>query len=503
MKKISLENFQNKMIINFIFGFISGIAIGSFVPVSTGFFIFLFAILIISLSYKFFGKEEYKKFVLLFCIFISGFLIGVGRLWFSDLYTESKLKSFVGEKIQVEGLVVSEPDVREENTKLTVKVSKILIASTTQNVREKILVTVPLYPEFHYGDKVRMNVSLTEPSKIESDNGRSFDYKGYLRVRGIWYTSRYTSITLLSSGHGSIVKTMLFKIKNVFVTSINNVLPEPESSLLGGLLLGSKQSLGKELLTKFQKTGVSHIVVLSGYNIAIVASSIMSALKFLPNNFSFGFGVVSIILFTILSGGGASAWRAGIMVLVALFAKKFNRDYKASRILGFTILMMLAPNPLLLVFDPSFQLSILATIGLIFVSPIVAPYFIKVPEKFGLREIVTSTVATQITVLPFLIYNTGLLSIVSLPVNILILCTIPITMFLGFVTGVLGLISIYLAFIPGFLTYIFLWYQLTIIKLGAALPFSSVSLPIFSPLILVLVYAIISGSLYYLINKKT
>jgi len=81
-------------------------------------------------------------------------------------------------------------------------------------------------------------------------------------VRGIWYTSRYTQAELLSSNNGNHVKAMLFKIKNAFTRSIDGAIPEPQSSLLSGLLLGSKQSLGKDWLDKFQRTGVSHIVVI-------------------------------------------------------------------------------------------------------------------------------------------------------------------------------------------------------------------------------------------------
>ena len=481
------------MILALIFGFISGIATGSFVPVSTGFFLAILFLTGIVFIYKYFIEEQFKNILLLVVVFMLGGVCGIGRVWYSDLYSESRLTNYVGRSVSVEGIIVGEPDVRETNTKLTVKLSK--------PIKEKILVTIPLYPEFHYGDKVSMNVVLEAPVEIESEDGRTFNYKGYLRVRGIWFTSRYTTIKLVSSGHGSLVKTGLFKIKNAFMGSISNVLPEPESNLLGGLLLGAKQSLGKELLTEFQRTGVSHIVVLSGYNIAIVADSIMNALKFLPKNYSFGFGAGSIILFTILSGGGASAWRAGIMVLVALFAKKFNRDYKAGRILGFTVILMLAPNPLLLAFDPSFQLSILATVGLIFVSPLVEPYLTKVTEKFGLREIISTTIATQITVLPFLIYNMGLLSLVSLPVNVLILGTVPITMFFGFMTGLTGLISLYLSFIPAFFTYILLWYQLTIIHIGASIPFGAISLPAFSLIILILIYGVLFVGLYRLKNK--
>ncbi len=474
---------------------------GSLVSVTPWLFAFLVVVSGIVFIYKYFIEEQHRKIIFLAFFFLFGVLGGVGRMYVSDLYSESKLVEFSNQKISATGIVVAEPDIREKNMKLTVRLSTILVGTTTVSVREKILVTTPLYPEFSYGDKVELSVVIQEPKNIENDDGRVFDYQGYLRVRGIWYTGSFAQVKLITSGHGSIVKNLLFKTKHAFTDSIDSVLPQPQSSLLAGLLLGTKQSLGEKLLEEFRRTGTSHIVVLSGYNIAIVAESIMNAFKFLPPNYSFGLGVVSIILFTILSGGGASASRAAIMVLVALFAKRTNRDYKAGRVLGFTVIAMLTPNPLLLVFDPSFQLSVLATIGIVFVSPIVSPYFTKVTERFGLREIVSSTVATQITVLPFLIYNTGLLSLISLPVNVLILSTIPLTMFLGFITGIAGLFSLYLSFIPAFFTYILLWYQLTIVHIGSSLSFGAISLPSFSPIVLISVYLFIFGGLYFVNNK--
>ncbi len=483
------------MILSFIFGFVGGIALGSFFHIDIWFFVAGCILTLIFFGYRFIVEEKDRRVVTICTLAILGILLGIARISISDLYGASGLHNFVGNKIEVTGIIVDEPDVRENNIKLTIKLLTI-------SPGEKILVTTSLYPEFHYGDKVAMDVVLEKPKLIESEDGRVFDYDGYLRVRGIWYISRFAKITFVSSGNGNFIKSTLFKIKHKFTDSLNNALPQPESSLMAGLLLGSKQSLGKDLLSEFQRTGTSHIVVLSGYNIAIVAESIMNAFKFLPKNFSFGAGAVSIILFTVLSGGSASAWRAAIMVLVALFAKRSNRDYKASRVLGFTIVLMLAPNPLLLAFDPSFQLSVLATVGLIFVSPLISPYLTRATERFGLREIISTTIATQITVLPYLIYNIGLLSLVSLPVNILILGTIPITMFFGFITGIVGLISLYFSFIPAFFAYILLWYQLTVVHIGANLPFGAINLPSFSGVFLVSVYVIIFVALYFLKNRN-
>lgn len=483
------------------FGFISGVALASFFHIS-GIYFYAFSVLVlICFVYRYFVDGLDRKRLTLFSVFFLFVLVGVVRVNISALYSVSKLSEFENKKVEIVGVITGEPDVREKNTKLTIETEQVIFNSVTKNLQEKILVSVPIYPEHSYGDRVKASVVLTKPKSIESEDGRVFDYGGYLKVRGVWYTSSYARVETISSGKGNAIKTVLFKTKRLFTDSISSVLPEPESSLLAGLLLGTKQSLGKEILGEFQRTGTSHIVVLSGYNIAIVAESIMNALKFLPKNISFGFGAVGIILFTMLSCGGASAVRAAIMVLVALFAKRFNRDYKANRVLGMTVVLMLAPNPLLLVFDPSFQLSVLATIGLIFVSPILEPYFKSVTEKFGLREILSTTIATQITVLPFLIYNTGIVSLVSIPVNVLILGTIPLTMFLGFVTGIFGLLSFYLSIIPAIFTFGLLWYQLKIVHLGSSLSFGAVTLPAFSPIFLILIYIVIFTCLYKLKKK--
>jgi competence protein ComEC len=222
----------------------------------------------------------------------------------------------------------------------------------------------------------------------------------------------------------------------------------------------------------------------------------------LPATFSFGAGFFGIILFTIMAGSGASALRATLMVIVALFAKKYGRQYDAGKAFGLAVVLMLIWNPMFLVFDPSFVLSVLATIGIVFISPFLSPYFLRIPEKFGLREIISSTLATQLIVLPYLIYTTGILSLVSLPVNVLILGTIPLTMFLGFIVGLIGLLSLWLSFIPALFAYVLLWYQLTLVHIGATLAFGALTLPAFSPWIVVLVYFLIFSGLYFL-NLKS
>lgn len=501
------------MILSAVFGFVSGILIASIFHLTLP-FMFAFSLLgFIIYGYKFVIEDTHHRVLVLCALACIGAACGAGRIYISDLYARSTLEQFEGQKISAIGIVAAEPDLREKNTRLTITLGSVLVGDVAVSVQEKIILSVPSYPEFSYGDEVRVSTTLQQPENIESDDGRIFEYANYLRARGIWYVGAFPKVVFVSGGHGNIIKEKLFAVKHAFTNAVNRALPEPESSLLAGLLLGSKQGLGKELLDEFNRAGVSHIVVLSGYNIAIVAETVMVMLAFLPATAAFLVGSLGIVLFTMLAGAGASGLRAAIMVLVALYAKKTNREFIASRALGFAVVLMLAHNPSLLVFDPSFQLSVLATIGLIFVSPIISPYLSFVPERFGFREVVSSTIATQLTVLPFLIHSTGILSLVSLPANVLILGTIPLTMLLGFVTGLFGIFSMYLSFIPGIFAYALLWYQLTVVHVSANISFGTLTLPVFPFWIVISVYIMIFFGLYFLqkriqkntlkVNKKT
>jgi len=216
---------------------------------------------------------------------------------------------------------------------------------------------------------------------------------------------------------------------------------------------------------------VIHIVVLSGYNITIIAEFIKTIFR------SVAFSVVGIILFVIMTGAQATVVRAALMVLVVVLAKKLGRNFSASRALLVAAFLMLLHNPKILVFDPSFQLSFLATCGLIFVTPIIEKYLSRVPEKWGLRSIVSATLATQITVLPLLVYSMGNVSLVSLPANILILLFIPYTMLTGFIASLIAYAHFTLALPFSYATYLLLAWILGVTHYFGSLSFASITVP--------------------------
>ena len=435
--------------------------------------------------------------VLIAVIFI-GLIIFACRyafvVWDSD--KPDVFSTEVGKTINFQGIIATEPDKRENSTRLTIDVEKVPDRFDSSNEKKnsrniRVLLTVSRYSKWQYGDRIQVSGKLQKPENFLGDTGIEFDYISYLAKDGIRYQMFQPKITLVSRGNGNPIKEKLLKIKYAFTGKIEAVIPEPASALMGGILLGSKHSLGKDLLEDFQRAGVIHIVVLSGYNIAIIAEFIMWFFGSLPISIGLTLSDLCILLFVGMTGAGASTIRATIMALIAVLGKGLGKTYVASRALFLAALAMLIYNPLILLSDPSFQLSFLATFGLIYVSPIIEEKFSLtkfIPEKFKIRELVVSTLTTQVFLLPFLLYKTGMFSVVSLLVNLLILAFIPFTMFMGFIAGAIGFISTTFALPFAFLAHIFLSYTIFLSEFFANIPFSVLTTNSFPLWLMVVIY---------------
>lgn len=456
----------------FIFGFISGILVSSFVfvaPLASVLIVIVGVVLLI--AEKICSPREalakwgkINKEVLFLALALLAFGLGVLRYSIKDFHEMLAPSST--------GVVVSEPEQRENTTRFVLR---------TDN-GEKVLVNTDLYSPVQYGDRVMAEGKLKKPDVIDDGIGRPFDYAAYLSKDDIYYILNFAKVEVLSDGHGNPVRQLLFKIKRSFVTKTKEILAEPYASLLSGLIISGKEAMPKDILEQFRRAGVIHIVVLSGYNITIIAEFIKTIFR------SVSFSIIGIMLFVIMTGAQATVVRAALMVMTVILAKKLGRNFSASRALLVVAFLMLLHNPKILVFDPSFQLSFLATCGLIFVVPIVEKYLSRVPEKLGMRTVVSATLATQITVLPFLVYSMGNVSLVSLPANILILFFIPYTMLVGFIATLVAYFSSVIALPFSYTANIFLAWILCVSRYLGNLSFASVTVPPFSPLLIIIIY---------------
>src|SRR3989338_4216232 len=388
---------QDRIFYAICFGFIFGVFLRSFLAVNY-YLVILFGLIAFALI-LFFTLISKNKWGIIAGVFILTFCLGIFRFHLADRPAP--------QAISMEGVIVDEPDIRENNQKLII-----------QTKETKILVTTNVGNNYRYGDGVVFKGKLEKPENFITDQGKDFDYINYLRKDGIFYVMSYPDIEIVSRGNGNKIKSALFFIKNEFLEKINLATRQPESLLIGGLILGEKASFSEDLRKSFIDTGTIHIVAL------------------------------------LLAGV--------IMILI---------------------------NPFVLAYDVSFQLSFIATIALIFFTPKIEQYFLWVPKHFKLRDIVSVTFAVYIFVLPFILYKMGNLSLVALPANVLVLPFIPITMILGFLTGLLGVINYFLSIPFGYVSYLLLHCELGVINFFSQIPFASLIIPDFPFILTLLIYA--------------
>jgi competence protein ComEC len=383
---------------------------------------------------------------------------------------QQALKSDVGQSVSYEGKIVSEPQIKD--------FAKSFVFETRDGF--SIKASADRYGEYNYGDTVRLTGKLSSPRNFDSNGGRIFDYVNYLGKYGIFYEFKKAKVEILQNADPKSIPVQLFNLKRKFIHNLEAVLGEPHAALASGLVVGEKAALGKDLIDDFRRAGLIHIVVLSGYNITIIAAMIRRILSFLPRNAGIILGGIGIVLFGILVGGGATVVRSCVMALIALIGELFRRDYNVSRALFIAAALMLIQNPLILLYDPSFQLSFLATLGLIMLSSPIEARLGFITEKGGIRGLVASTFATQIFVSPLIFYMMGQLSIIGIVVNIIVLPFIPLTMLLVALAGLCGFFSHLLSQIAGWGSHILLSYELFMVRFFAHLPFASLEVPAFS-----------------------
>src|SRR3989344_3790075 len=358
---------QDRIFYSICFGFVTGVLLRSFLFVNFYFAIFLAVIASVLIFFFFLISEN--KWGIVAGIFILAFCLGIFRFHIADKPVPEISGAEVAQKVSLSGEIIDAPDIRENNQKLLIEVGD-------GKEKIKILASVGFGEDFKYGDEINFSGKLGKPENFITDQGKDFDYINYLRKDGIYYVMNYVTAEIISRGNGNKIKSVLFSIKNKFLSKMNLVISGPESLLMGGLILGERSSFGEEMRQKFIDTGTIHIVALSGYNVTIVAEWIMEIFAFLPRNFGFSAGIFGILLFVVMAGGQATAVRAGTMAVLALIARATGRNYDVARALILAGVVMVLFNPLILVYDVSFQLSVIATVAAIFFSPKVERYFL-------------------------------------------------------------------------------------------------------------------------------
>lgn len=429
--------------------FALGILAGSFWPDSVLPWFLAMLALCLFFAGLLFQKKEQKVLFLVSCLIV---FFCLGFFHFNSTYYKK------------DGLMaVREAKELKEITGVITKVEK-RDTSVQYRVREKetgetILVTQTRLLFYNHGDTVTLFGRFDNPPEFAD-----FNYRHYLMKEKIRTVSYYPKMEKVKSEGGNFVQRKLFDFKNLLSKSIKNSLPYPESSLLAAMTLAERQDLPENLKNSFSRSGIRHIMAISGMHITTIVFILMSVFVInfgLSKKRALSATALILILYIIMIGAPSSAVRAGLMGSAALFAGTIGRVYAAPQTLALAAAMMLAFNPLLLPFDIGFQLSFLAVLGIIFLSPKIESLIKKIWRNNSgdiLIKLLSMTLSAQLATLPLIVFHFGIISFAGPLTNILVVPLLPFVLVLGFLGAFTGILVPTLGIIVSFPVLVLLKY---------------------------------------------
>ncbi len=402
------------------------------------------------------------------------------------------------QKYTYRGVIISPPDTRIDHQKIKVQVNKLL-NPVQKKVSGNVLVKTQLYPPYQYGDQVEITSFLIQPEPIEN-----FKYDKYLAKDKIYSLGYGAQVKLIKRQQANIILQEIYNLRQNISEQINKIWPEPSAGLINSLLLGYKRTLSQNIKEEFRQAGVAHIIVISGLHITLITILISKLLYFLKINRKKQLNIIFLILliFAILSGLSASTIRASLMGLLVLFSQNIGRHIQKHLILVYTASIILFFNPLLLFYDLGFQLSFLATIGLIYLSPIFQKLFNFLPKILSIQSTFVSSFSAITITLPLTIYQFKTISTLAPIANLLILPLVPMIMLWGFISILISYLFFPLAKYLGFIVYCLNKLLFLIIHIISKIKFSSLTINNFSLTSLLIFYLIILIILIYVQKEK-
>lgn len=430
----------------------------------------------------------------LITILISfGIILGIVRVQL----VEEKFAYVCETTCEFSGRIISTPEIKDEYQQFILR-PEIL----EKNILD-ILVRAPLYPERSVGEVINVHGKVLVPqNNYEHSDKKVFDYGSYLLTKRVGSEMFYPGILNISYPEKNF-KEKLVLIKNIFVNDIERYVSTPSSSIATGMLFGVN-NISSEVNKIFRIAGLSHIIVLSGFNIAIVISAILFIFMFLPLILRVIIAGASVVIFVLMVGGEASVIRATCMAFISLCALVIGKEYIARQALTLSLVAIVLYEPFSLAHDVSLHLSFLATAGIIYLSEDFKKLFSFINNKY-FSEIFVTTFAAYVMTAPYIMYTFGTISTYSLLANIIVLPLVPIAMLIGFLVVVFAHVSTILATVLGVMDTVLIQSIIFVSKLISRIPFASIqySSSLYFMIILYIVIFLAATYLHFYLKNET
>ncbi len=359
--------------------------------------------------------------------------------------------------------------------------------------QELVLGVFSLSSEVEMGDILNLSCPMERPERFAPE----FDYPMFLAKDGIGFVCRFPRDWKVDGQTENVARVFFHALRSWFEEGIYRAIPEPEAGFIAGILVGGDDRLPERVQSDFSRTGISHIVAVSGYNVSIVAAIIMGVciLMGLYRQQAFWLAVGGIVVFTVVVGAPSSAVRAAIMGITALVAMRVGRLGSPINAILLCACVMLLENPLLFRYDIGFQLSFAATLGIVLFSPIAF-------GSFALSDILITTIAAELFILPIALYYFHAMPTLSLFANMLILPLVPVGMLLGSVAVVISSVLPSIATLVGFPAFLIARTIFVIVDFFAQWEYISFSVPNFGMTAVIVWYVVVFLGIAFLQTRR-
>ncbi len=393
----------------------------------------------------------------------------------------------VGREVILRGVIADFPDERDTYTAIVMAVESLSLVETPiaeQNSQVplpvgRVLVRASPFEHWHYGDRIQVVGRMELPAQSEG-----FSYRAYLKRKGIFAYLPRAEVTTIAYQPDNPFNHAIYTMRQRCLSALKKSFPEPQASLLAGILLGIESGIPAKVRQAFVTSGTMHIVAISGFNITLLTGLFMAILGRALGRWR-GVGLTTLLvgIYAIFVGASASVVRAAIMGVLTLFAAQIGRRQSGINSLVFVAGLMALFGPDIL-WDISFQLSFAATLGLVLYAPSLNEWTVRQLRRLGsgetaqrwgnmLSEWALFTLAAQLTTLPILLYHFQELSLIALLINPLILPVQPVVMVGGGIAMLLALVIPPLGQISAYLVVPLVTYTIRMVEWSAALPYSA------------------------------
>lgn len=349
------------------------------------------------------------KIIYLALAFLTGILLVRIIIFYNSVEKYS-----AGQIISWQTQVTAQPKLKIRGQQVTISMPNY----------QRVTVNFKLMPTISYGDSLAVRGTL---DYFEAEDGRMVAFMNYPEFK------------IIEKGSES---SFIVRMREKIIDFFNSSLPQNYSALMLGIVFGIKEEMTPDFYLDLQKVGLMHVIAASGMNITMLGGFLSMFFTILfRRQLAIVLTILSIIFYACLAGLEPSIVRAAIMGIIVFLAQLSGRQNSSFLALFFAAFIMLMRSPSLL-FDVGFQLSFLATFGLIYLRPIFSfiPIFKKFLNKSVLVEDLATTLTAQIMTLPILLINFGSYSFWSIPVNAIVLWTVPILMIIGGISVIIAFV---------------------------------------------------------------